>query len=72
MTYYMKFDNDGYILDITSYNPNDVEYIANEVTAEIPTSIMRGYYKWNNGFELDADKKAIVDAAYAALPMFPV
>jgi len=27
---------------------------------------MRGYYKWNNGFEVDATKKAIVDAEIEA------
>lgn len=71
MIYYFQFDNDGYITDMTRYNPNDASYTALELNEEIPSMVMRGYYKWNNGFVLDEAKQAIVDEQYNNMPVTP-
>ena len=69
--WHIQLDSNGYITDITGIGPLLDGYTAVETDAEVPAEIMRGYYKWNAGFELDVDKKVIVDAELAALPMFP-
>jgi len=65
--YHIKFDQDGYIVDMSKF-PASAEYVAIDIGAtQIPPKIMRGYYKWNGSIVVDAVKEEIVDAELAAL-----
>lgn len=63
-SWYIQLDSSGYIVDITSIAPLLEGYIMVETDVEPPSMIMRGYYKWDNGFVVDEVKKAELDAYY--------
>jgi len=63
--FYLKFDEDGYIVDLTQLQPSPPDYQAAEIDG-MPDDIMLGCYKWNGGLVLDEDKKAVVEAEIAA------
>lgn len=63
--YHIKFDQDGYIVDMSKF-PASGDYIEIDIgSALIPPKIMRGYYKWQNTFIVDGEKEIIVDEAMA-------
>jgi len=66
--YYIQLDSNGYIIDITSMGPLLDGYIKILTNEQIPDLIMRGYYRWSNGFILDFDKKTEVDKRIIANP----
>lgn len=60
MLYFIHFDESGYITDLTRFNPGRPTYTAHDIDPkQIPTDILRGYYKLENGqFVLDEARKA--------------
>ena len=65
--YHIKFDQDGYIIDMSKF-PAAEDYIPTDIgSALIPPKIMRGYYKWAGTFIVDGEKEAVVDAEFALL-----
>jgi hypothetical protein len=63
-SWYVQLDSSGYIVDITSIAPLLEGYIMVETDVEPPSMIMRGYYKWDNGFVVDAAKQLEMDTYY--------
>ena len=56
--YYVKFDTDGYIVDITS-ETGDPQFVRINFMVEIPEDILSKSYKYIDGqFVLDQDKYA--------------
>ncbi len=63
--YFMAFNGDGYITDVTSIDPNRAEYTAYDINkADIPQDVMLGCYTFvDNVFVLDEAKRTeIIEA----------
>lgn len=65
--YFMRFDGQGFITDLTKYGNALREYAPIDITDhEIPGNIMRGYYRWNDGFVKDEARASEIDPIFDA------
>jgi len=67
MIYKFKFDENGFITDLTRLAA-PADYISHDIDpAAIPADVLCGYYKFTDGvFVVDTDAKAAFEAAQEA------